>query len=32
MPVDQPGEQKAENHVTFMLNFFDEMRRRLGSK
>jgi serine/threonine-protein kinase len=32
MPVEQPGEQKAENHVTFMLNFFDEMRRRLGSK
>ena len=24
-----PEEQQAENHVTFVLNFFDEVRRRV---
>jgi hypothetical protein len=30
MPVDAPGEQKAQNHVVFLENFFDEVRRRGG--
>ena len=28
MPADAPQEQKVQNHVTFLLNFFDEVRRR----
>jgi serine/threonine protein kinase/Tol biopolymer transport system component len=27
MPADVPEDQKAQNHVTFLLNFFDELRR-----
>jgi serine/threonine-protein kinase len=29
MPVDTPEAQQAQNHVVFLLNFFDELRRRL---
>jgi Tol biopolymer transport system component len=29
MPVEGADEQKAQNHVTFLLNFFDELRRRV---
>jgi hypothetical protein len=28
MPVDAPEEQKAQNQVIFLQNFFDEVRRR----
>ena len=28
MPADVPEEQKAQNHVIFLQNFFDEVRRR----
>jgi hypothetical protein len=28
MPAEAPGQQRANNHVTFLLNFFDEVRRR----
>jgi serine/threonine-protein kinase len=33
-PVENPDGQKAQNHVIFLLNFFDELRRRVpaGSK
>ena len=31
MPVEGGEEQKAQNHVTFLLNFFDELRRRVPS-
>jgi serine/threonine-protein kinase len=31
MPVDAPDEQKAVNHVTFLQNFSDEVRRRVGA-
>ena len=27
--VVQPSEQKGPTHVTFLLNFFDELRRRV---
>jgi hypothetical protein len=29
MPAEAPGTQPAEGHVTFLLNFFDELRRRV---
>ena len=29
MPVDAPEEQKAQTHVIFLENFFDELRRRV---
>ena len=29
MPVERPEDQKAQNHVIFLLNFFDELRRRV---
>ena len=29
MPAERPEEQKAENHVIFVQNFFDELRRRM---
>ena len=29
MPAEGTVEQKAQNHVTFLLNFFDELRRRV---
>jgi serine/threonine-protein kinase len=29
MPVDAPEEQKAQTHVVFLENFFDELRRRV---
>jgi serine/threonine-protein kinase len=29
MPADASGAQPAEGHVTFVLNFFDELRRRV---
>ena len=29
MPVDTPEAQKAQNHVIFLENFFDELRRRV---
>ena len=28
IPVDAPEDQKAQNHVIFLQNFFDEVRRR----
>jgi len=28
MPVEAPGQQRANNQVTFLENFFDEVRRR----
>jgi serine/threonine-protein kinase len=34
MPVETQEEQKPEEHLTFLLNFFDELKRRIpgGSK
>jgi eukaryotic-like serine/threonine-protein kinase len=34
VPAETPEGQKAQNHVIFLLNFFDELRRRVpvGSK
>jgi hypothetical protein len=29
MPAEGAEEQKAQNHVTFLLNFFDELRRKV---
>jgi serine/threonine-protein kinase len=29
MPAEAPEEQKAQSHVTFLENFFDEVRRKL---
>lgn len=29
MPAEASEEQKAQNQVTFLLNFFDELRRRV---
>jgi hypothetical protein len=29
MPVQAPETQKAQNHVIFLENFFDELRRRV---
>jgi len=28
LPVTDPGEQQAQNHVTILINFFDHLRRR----
>jgi hypothetical protein len=34
MPVETPESQQAQSHVIFLLNFFDELRRKapLGGK
>lgn len=32
MPAEGLEEQKAQNHVTFLLNFFDELRRRVPTE
>jgi hypothetical protein len=29
MPAEAAGEQRAKSQVTFLLNFFDEVRRRV---
>ena len=29
LPAEGPGEQQAQNHVIFLQNFFDEVRRRV---
>ena len=29
MPADEPGAQRSQNHVVFLENFFDELRRRV---
>jgi serine/threonine-protein kinase len=29
MPDESPEGQKTQNHLIFLLNFFDELRRRL---
>ena len=29
LPVQGAEDQKKQNHVTFLLNFFDELRRRV---
>ncbi len=31
MPVDDPEAQQAQNHVIFLMNFFDEVRRRTAT-
>ena len=31
-PVDPPQAPKAEHEVTFLLNFFDELRRKVQKK
>ena len=31
MPAEDPGAQKAQNHVIFLENFFDEVRRRTAA-
>ena len=30
MPASAPDEQKAQNHVVFLQNFVDELRRRVS--
>jgi hypothetical protein len=30
-PATNPDDRQAGNHVTFMLNFFDEVQRRVRS-
>jgi hypothetical protein len=30
LPDESPDTQKAQNHVIFLLNFFDELRRRVS--
>jgi Tol biopolymer transport system component len=32
LPVETAEAQKAQNHVTFLLNFFDEVRRRTATQ
>ena len=32
MPVNTAEAQKAQNHVTFLMNFFDEVRRRTATQ
>lgn len=29
MPVDTPEGEQSQNHVIFLLNFFDELRRKV---
>jgi hypothetical protein len=29
MPADTPNAQQAQNHVIFLMNFLDELRRRV---
>jgi len=31
MPTGTPEEQKAQNHVIFLENFFEELRRRTAT-
>jgi serine/threonine-protein kinase len=31
MPAETPEGQKAQSHVIFLLNFFDELRRRVAT-
>jgi serine/threonine-protein kinase len=31
MPADNPADRQSENHVTVVLSFFDEVRRRVSS-
>jgi hypothetical protein len=31
MPAEAPDEQKAQTHVIFLQNFFDEVRRRTAA-
>ena len=31
LPVASPAEQQAQNHVTFLMNFFEEVRRRFSA-
>jgi hypothetical protein len=31
MPAGKEEDQQTENHVTFMLNFFDELKRRVAA-
>ena len=32
MPVSDPGREQAANHVTFLVNFFDEVRRHVPAR
>ena len=32
MPADSPEDPGAQNHVTFLLNFLDELERRVGKR
>jgi serine/threonine protein kinase/Tol biopolymer transport system component len=32
MPASAPDEQQAQNHVVFLLNFADDVRRRVGGR
>ena len=32
MPADSPQDSGAQNHVTFLLNFLDELERRVGKR
>jgi hypothetical protein len=29
MPAEGPDDQKAQNHVIFVMNFFDELRHKV---
>jgi hypothetical protein len=29
MPAEAPEDQKAQSHVIFLMNFFDEVRRKV---
>ena len=31
LPAASPAEQQAQNHVTFLMNFFEEVRRRVSA-
>ena len=31
MPVDTPEARRSQNHVILLMNFFDELRRRVRS-
>jgi hypothetical protein len=30
-PLEEPQSERTQNHVTFLLNFADEIRRRVGT-
>ena len=32
MPAETPDDPGLQNHVTFLLNFFDELERRAGKR